>query len=211
MNRQERLADAMVCIVTLICVLFFAFAAGVWYDENHRQEEVPEAEPQAAVIVVEKPTVVVTVEAPKAEAVEPVMEDSFTEPDPMIEDSYLIADHPLSYELQSMLYGACLEFGVEYKLALAVMEQETNFRNVVGDDGKSVGFMQIQKRWWSELMAEIGADDLHDPEDNFRTGCAILRQLLDRYESLEDALSAYNSGKPGSTKYSREVMEKYGT
>ena len=65
--------------------------------------------------------------------------------------------------------------------------------------------MQIQERWWSGLMAEIGARDLTVAEDNFRTGCAILRKLLDQY-SLEDALSVYNTGAPGQTRYSREVM-----
>ena len=39
-------------------------------------------------------------------------------------------------------------------------------------------------------MEEIGARDLTDPEDNFRTGCAILRQLLDKHGNIEDALSA---------------------
>ena len=97
---------------------------------------------------------------------------------------------------------------MEYELALAVIEQETGFRNLVGDGGDSVGYMQIQRRWWSELMADIGAEDLTDPVDNFRTGCAILQELLDKYESTEDALSAYNTGKPGSTKYSRSVLEK---
>ena len=93
------------------------------------------------------------------------------------------------------------------ELALAVVEQETDFRNIVGDDGASVGYMQIQERWWGNLMAEIGARDLTVAEDNFRTGCAILRKLLDQY-SLEDALSVYNAGAPGQTRYSREVMER---
>ena len=129
------------------------------------------------------------------------------------EDTYLREDIPLDYATQMLLYGACLEFEVPYELALAVIEQETNFRNVTGDDGASVGFMQIQERWWSGLMEEIGARDLTDPEDNFRTGCAILRQLLDKHGNIEDALSAYNTGRPGETRYSLEVMErmqKYG-
>ena len=197
MTRQERLADALTGAVALICALFYAFAAGVWYDEHKAEPE--RQQPRPVTVTVHR--------EPVAES--PLPDDGeFTGPDPMVEGTYLMEDHLLSYDLQAKLYSACQEFGVDYELALAVIEQETGFRNLVGDGGDSVGYMQIQRRWWSELMADIGAEDLTDPEDNFRTGCAILRELLDKYENTEDALTAYNSGRPGSSSYSRSVMEK---
>ena len=199
MSDMEKLRDALWSCVILVCLLFFAFAAGVACTE--REEAAPEAGR--------------SVEAVETAAVMPV--PAAQEPQERqlgpCEDTYLRDDIPLSYELQAMLYGACKEFEIDFDLALAVIEQETNFRNVTGDDGASVGFMQIQDRWWSGLMEEIGARDLTEPEDNFRTGCAILRQLLDKHGNIEDALSAYNTGRPGETRYSREVMErmqKYG-
>ena len=199
MSDLEKLRDALWSCVILVCLLFFAFAAGVACME--REEAEPEADS--------------SVEAVETAAVMPV--PAAEEPQErqlgLCEDTYLREDIPMSYELQAMLYGACLEFEVPYELALAVIEQETNFRNVTGDDGASVGFMQIQERWWSGLMEKIGASDLTDPEDNFRTGCAIIRKLMDNHGSVEDALTAYNRGKPGQSKYSRDVMErmqKYG-
>lgn len=196
MDREERLAHTLWWIVMLMALAFFCFAAAVFMLEDR--------EP-AVVTVVYEPA---EISPSKMEMPAPATESAAVGLDPMVEGTYLRADHPLSYEEQAALYGACLEFGVDYALAQAVIEQETGFRNVVGDSGASVGFMQIQKRWWSELMAEIGAEDLTDPKDNFRTGCAILRQLLDKYESAEDALTAYNSGRPGSSKYSRAVLER---
>ena len=194
MSDLEKLRDALWSCVILVCLLFFAFAAGVACME--REEAEPEADS--------------SVEAVETAAVMPV--PAAEEPQErqlgLCEDTYLREDIPLSYELQAMLYGACLEFEIDYSLALAVVEQETNFRNVTGDDGASVGFMQIQDRWWSGLMEEIGARDLTDPEDNFRTGCAIIRKLMDKHGSVEDALTAYNSGRTGPSKYSREVMER---
>lgn len=199
MSDLEKLRDALWSCVILVCLLFFAFAAGVWAVE--REEADPEAES--------------SVEAVETAAVMPV--PAAEEPQErqlgLCEDTYLREDIPLDYELQAMLYGACLEFEIDYSLALAVVEQETNFKNVTGDDGASVGYMQIQHRWWGGLMEEIGARDLTDPEDNFRTGCAIIRKLMDKHGSVEDALTAYNRGKPGQSKYSRDVMErmqKYG-
>lgn len=49
-------------------------------------------------------------------------------------------DVPLSYELQGFLHTACEEAGVPYALALAVIEKETDFRNMMGDDGASEGY-----------------------------------------------------------------------
>lgn len=189
-----------------ICVIFFAFAAGVWYDENvlHKEEE-PKPVPAVEEI---QPVIIEEVEPVMAVMPIPATETAPAGQEPVEEESFPRDDVPLSYELQCDLYDACIEFGIGYELALAVVEQETSFRNVQGDGGDSVGYMQIQKRWWGDLMAEIGAEDLTDPKDNFRTGCAILRFLIDKYGTVEDALSSYNTGKPGQTRYSREVLEK---
>lgn len=199
MISREALQEVLWWTVMFICLVFFIFAAWVTIAERL---EVPE----------EVPSPTVTVSEPKMgqpkTTEKPVNKGAM--PDPMIEDTYLVEGHPLSLENQMLLYGACLEFQVDYDLALAVIEQETRYQNISGDSGDSEGFMQIQRKWWKGLMAEIGAADLMNPEDNFRTGCAILRQLLDKYGNTEDALTAYNSGKPGQSKYSREVLARCG-
>lgn len=123
------------------------------------------------------------------------------------EPSYIKADIPLPKAEQEMLYDACEEFGVPYELALAVIWRETRYQNIMGDNGASAGYMQIQRRWWSGLMDEIGATDLNVPKDNFRTGCAIIAQLTEKYGSVESALTAYNTGKPGKSKYATAVLE----
>lgn len=115
---------------------------------------------------------------------------------------------PLSEEDQASLKAACNEFDILYPVALGVIEKETNFRNIPGDSGDSQGFMQVQRKWWSGLMDEIGATDLTVPEDNFRTGCAVLRSLLDRYSgNYAAALTAYNAGRDnGSREYASAVI-----
>lgn len=125
-----------------------------------------------------------------------------------------ILDIPLSCGLQEELYGACEEFGVDYYIMIALIEKETRFTNVIGDGGASYGYCQIQPRWWSGLMAEIGATDLMIPKDNFRTACAIMAKLTRLYHTTEGALVAYNQGhyRGYSTQYSREIIanaEKY--
>lgn len=200
MDRQERLADGMLCAVILICVVFFAFAAGVWYDEQHR--EVPEQVEEPQAVIVEKiPPVMAAMPIP----VTTVVQDGL---DPMIEDTYLRDDIPLTYELQAMLYGACLEFEIEYPVALAMLEQETRFKNIKGDGGNAYGYFQVWVKWHKDRMAELGVTDLMEPEGNFRVAMHYMRELLDRFGNLEDALCFYNSGETGGNKYSREVMER---
>ena len=193
-----KLEEALWTTVMWVCVLFYAFAAGVWYDENVLNEEPVEQLP--AVIEPEEPVMV----AMPIPAPEPTPAGL----DPMVEDTYLRDDIPLSYELQAALYGACLEFGIEYPLALAMIEQETQFKNIMGDGGKAYGYFQVWPKWHKDRMAQLGVTDLMDPESNFRVALHYMRENLDKHGSLEDALSFYNTGAPGQTKYSREVMER---
>lgn len=126
----------------------------------------------------------------------------------LVEQGYFRDDIPLSYENQDFLHTACQESGVPYALALAVIQKETGFRNVVGDDGASMGFMQVQEKWHWDRMERLGVKDLNHPFGNFRVGCDFLAELLDRY-TVEEALTAYNRGTPGQNEYSRRVMENY--
>ena len=129
----------------------------------------------------------------------------------LYETGYFRADVQLDGETQAFLRSACEEAGITYEIALAVIRQETDFRNIVGDNGDSIGYMQIQPRWHEERMERLGVTDLADPYSNFRVGCDFLAELLEKY-TLEEALTAYNSGKAGQSEYATSVigyMEEY--
>lgn len=126
----------------------------------------------------------------------------------LVEQGYFRDDVPLTYDEQDFLHTACQESGVPYALALAVIEKETGFQNVVGDDGASCGYMQIQEKWHQERMERLGVTDLMDPFGNFRVGCDFLAELLEKYP-VQEALTAYNSGSPGYNEYSYDVMDNY--
>lgn len=124
----------------------------------------------------------------------------------LVEAGYYRTDVPLSYELQDVLQTACNEFAVPYEIMLALIEGETQFTWVDGDVGESIGYCQIQPKWWQWLADEIGSD-IHDPAGNLRTGCAIMAYLRDTYGNIEDALTAYNTGCPGTSEYATAVLE----
>lgn len=123
----------------------------------------------------------------------------------LVDQGYFREDVPLDYDTQALLRAACDESGVEYELALAVIWRETTFRNVVGDNGNSFGYMQVQPRWHGDRMARLGVTDLMDPFGNFRVGCDYLAELLEKYE-LPAALTCYNTGSPGHNQYADDVI-----
>lgn len=111
----------------------------------------------------------------------------------------------LSEELQLLVWQACEETGCPYELALSVIYCESGYRNVNGDNGNSIGYMQVQPRWHQERMERLGITDLSDPISNFRVGCDLLAELLEKH-SVEDALSVYNTGGTGHRKYANKVL-----
>lgn len=130
---------------------------------------------------------------------------------PVVEQSHYCDSIPLTYEEQDWLRAACEEFNVPYALALGLIEKETEFRNIVGDDGASTGYMQIQQKWHWDRMERLGVTDLLDPQGNFRVGCDFLDELYGKSNDWSVSLTVYNIGHdPGFvTDYAEDVMENY--
>lgn len=126
----------------------------------------------------------------------------------LVEQGYFNDLIPLDYDLQAELRAACDEFSVPFPLMVAMIDKETNFTNMVGDDGNAFGYLQIWDYWHSDKMEKIGATDLMNPVDNFRTGCYIMSILLDKHTPY-DALSVYNTGSVGYSEYAERVSELY--
>ena len=86
-------------------------------------------------------------------------------------------------------------YGLNPNVIKALIEEESGWvASAEGDNGQSVGLMQIQERWHKDRMKRLGVNDLYDPEQNLTVGCDILSELLNKYGNYEDALSVYNSG-----------------
>lgn len=123
----------------------------------------------------------------------------------------VLYDVPLSSELQQHVIKESEQYGINPVFIFGIIERETGYRaNAVGDSGKSEGLMQIQRKWHSGRMEELGCTDLLDPYQNVTVGVNILAEQLDRYDGdMAKALTAYNQGhyKGTVTKYAKGVME----
>lgn len=102
-------------------------------------------------------------------------------------------------KIQLYTYYLCKEYGIRYELAIAIIEQESGYVfDKVGDGGKSIGYMQINKQFHEERMQELGDTDLMDPYQNIEVGIDYLASLIDKYGTIQDALTAYNQGETGA-------------
>lgn len=128
------------------------------------------------------------------------------------EDDYIFYDVPFDIETQKEIIKISSEYGFSYELILGMISVESTFRpGAIGDGGKSFGLMQIQPRWCGEIMEREGVTNLLDPLQNVRCGCAILRDLKDRYGTEYRALQAYNTGRPNTNNgYAEKVYRHAG-
>ena len=145
----------------------------------------------------------------------PVTVTEEEEPEVIEEDTPVRDDIPFDEDTQLLLYSVCERLGVPYELALSVIKKETDFRNIVGDNGASAGYMQVQEQHHSDRMERNGVTDLMDPHGNFLVGCDYLAELIGKDRGLEWALMAYNGGptyankmaKAGKTsQYAKDVL-----
>lgn len=142
-----------------------------------------------------------TAEMQAATAAAAVQEES--EPQPVKEYRY-IDGCPLDKELQEGIYDICEQYNVSYELVMALIKRESQFTiNCVGDNGDSVGLMQIQEKWHYGLMEELGVDDLTDPLENVEVGVALLASYLEDSDNVHYVLMKYNGG----TAYANRMIE----
>jgi TPR repeat protein len=111
------------------------------------------------------------------------------------------------------------EYGVDPKLALAVIKLESNFNPSARSAKNAQGLMQLIP----ETAARFNVKRPFDPEQNMKGGLAYLRWLLAYFEgNVPLVVAAYNAGEgavnrfrgippyPETRAYVRRIMELFG-
>jgi len=139
-------------------------------------------------------------------------------PEPEPEPTARIYDIPLNEELQTYTFNLCKENGLDYETILAMMDQESDYREKVISKTNDYGIMQINKVNHEWLKEELGIDDFLDAEQNILAGIRMLSELTEKYEDPHQVLMAYNRGEAGAKKlwkqgkttseYSREIVNR---
>ena len=156
-----------------------------------------------------EPAAAVTVE----ETEEPTQEPTETEP-PATEATQppvTLYDVPLDADLQLHIIETAEAHGIDPAIIMAMAFQESTYNpGCIGDGGNSYGLLQVQPRWHSGRMEKLGCTDLLDPFQNVTVAVDYLVENLNRYGSIEAALTAYNAGSYTGTVtgYARSVLAK---
>lgn len=127
------------------------------------------------------------------------------------EDGFVLYEIPKEYsrtggyfpeKMQVYTYCVCKQYGVRYDLVIALIEKESGYRfDKVGDDGHSIGYMQIYEECHRDRMERLNVTDLTNPYQNVLVGIDYLSELIERYGTIQDALAAYNYGEQGAKQH----------
>ena len=136
-----------------------------------------------------------------------------------------LLDVPLEAETQWAIFEQCGQDAELFCAVMAIATVESGFDSqTVGDDGDSIGMMQINTRWNTDRMERLGVTDLTDPVQSAMVAVDLLRELAGTFDSgISDTptLMAYNMGPTGArraidagtyeTTYTQEVTAMFQT
>ncbi|MHB9037031.1 MAG: lytic transglycosylase domain-containing protein [Armatimonadota bacterium] len=89
------------------------------------------------------------------------------------------------------------KYGIDSALLKAVIRAESGFNPNAMSGAGAQGLMQLMP----STAKSLGCSDPFDPAQNIEAGAKYLKQQLDRFGSVEQALAAYNAGPGAVAKY----------
>jgi soluble lytic murein transglycosylase len=108
---------------------------------------------------------------------------------------------------------------IDYRLILAVMKVESNFRHDATSPKGAQGLLQITPGLGKEVARDMGMTwkgraHLWEPEKNIKIGVRHLSYLIEAFENLPSALTAYNEGPAAKrpdpqARYAKAVIREY--
>lgn len=104
-------------------------------------------------------------------------------------------------DFEGVVDKAAMQHGVNQELLHAVILHESAYDKRAISKAGAMGLMQLMP----DTAAGLGIEDPWDPTENVSGGARLLRELLERYQSLELALAAYNAGEASVERYGRQV------
>ncbi len=106
------------------------------------------------------------------------------------------------HSLGAIILREAARQSVRPELVRAIIQVESAFDPRARSSKGAMGLMQLTPA----TAADLHVRDPYDPGQNIRGGVAYLRQLLDRYDGIEElALAAYNAGPEAVARHGNQV------
>ena len=104
--------------------------------------------------------------------------------------------------MQVYLWCICRDMGMDYEVAVAMIEQESGYQYDEVGKASDSGYFQVIPKYHKERMTRLEATDMLNPYQNAMVAIDYMVELLDKYDgNMKKALTAYNSGPDGAYKY----------
>ncbi len=115
--------------------------------------------------------------------------------------------YPVEY--QEFVESFADEYGLDRYLVYSVIKVESNFDPDATSNVGAKGLMQLMDKTAAEcnVKGEFGyniPEDLYEPGKNIRLGCYYLSSLMDTYNDMELAVTAYNGGTGNVKKWLKD-------
>jgi soluble lytic murein transglycosylase len=101
--------------------------------------------------------------------------------------------------ISDMVYDESMRNNVDYRLVLALIKTESNFRQDAVSKRGARGLLQVKPAFAKDVAEKAGIgwrgkETLDQPEENIKIGVHILSKLIEDFESIDMALHAYHVG-----------------
>ena len=101
--------------------------------------------------------------------------------------------------ISEIVYSESIRRNVDYRLVLALMKIESNFRHDAVSKRGARGLMQVKPRFAMCIAEDVGIrwqgdKTLEDPEKNIKIGVHIFSKLIEDFQEVDMALHAYHVG-----------------
>lgn len=131
----------------------------------------------------------------------PVTSNAETEVEPQV-SKWPVTNGNGSFNLDELVSLSAKRNGVDHRLILAVMQQESSFNPRATSYKGARGLMQLMPA----TASRFGVTDIYDPAQNIEGGARYLRFLLDTFNGdIELALAGYNAGEHAVSRYGNRI------
>ena len=101
--------------------------------------------------------------------------------------------------IAEMVYDESMQHNVDYRLVLAIMKIESNFKHDAVSHKGARGLLQVKPSCAKYIAPDVGvkwkgAKTLDEPEKNIKIGVRLFSSLIEDFQNVNMALHAYHVG-----------------
>ena len=105
----------------------------------------------------------------------------------------------VSRSISESVYTESMRYNVDYRLILAIMKVESNFKNDAVSHKGARGLLQVKPSLAKYIAEDVGIrwlgdKTLDEPEKNIKIGVHFFSKLIEDFQNVNMALHAYHVG-----------------